>query len=225
MKTNVNLYSLSDGRNSHYDVQLSSLCPCCGVHLSPDVLYGAIVEFNDEEDNKVFLLNYCPSCSECFISRHTFDSETDDGYILDSAAPMSYFEKSFSAEITDLSPDFVSIYNESLRAENMGLSSICGMGYRKALEFLVKDYIIHKTPSLKDEISSKMLMQCITGYINDERLKALARASTWLGNDATHYVKIHESYGINDLKTFVHAFVTFIDADLAYEKALNLIQS
>ena len=105
------------------------------------------------------------------------------------------------------------------------LTELCGIGYRKALEFLVKDYAISNHPEFKEQIESFPLSKCITDYIDNEKIKTLAKASTWLGNDATHYVKIHESYGINDLKTFVHAFVTFIDADLAYENALKLIQS
>ena len=108
-------------------------------------------------------------------------------------------------------------------AETLELRHICGIGYRKALEFLVKDYAIHKNPSKKDEICKSTLMQCINEHITDSRLHTLAKASTWLGNDETHYVKKHEAYDVNHLKTFLNAFVTFIDADLACEEALNFI--
>lgn len=223
MKRNLRLQSVSDNSISHHNVELSSKCPCCGVTLKPSVLYGALLAFDDEESNKVFLLNFCPECNECFISKHYFDEEYYDGYLFDSASPMTHFQHDFSESIKNLSPDFVSIYNESLYAETLELKHICGIGYRKALEFLVKDYAIHKNPSKKEEISKCTLMQCINDYITDSRLNTLAKASTWLGNDETHYVKKHDSYDVNHLKTFLNAFVTFIDADLACEEALNFI--
>lgn len=112
-------------------------------------------------------------------------------------------------------------------AECSGLTSICGMGYRKALEFLIKDYAIHKNSQAneRDKIIQSPLMNCIKNYIQDERLVALAKASTWLGNDETHYIKKHPSYTLSNLKTFINAFLTFIDADLAYEDAQELLDS
>lgn len=55
------------------------------------------------------------------------------------------------------------------------------------------------------------------------RLTTLARAATWLGNDETHYVRQHPDYTLKELKAFADAFITFIDADLAYEAALKLV--
>ncbi len=57
----------------------------------------------------------------------------------------------------------------------------------------------------------------------DDRLTTLARAVTWLGNDETHYVRQHPDYTLKELKAFADAFITFIDADLAYEAALKLV--
>ena len=107
------------------------------------------------------------------------------------------------------------------------MTSICGMGYRKALEFLIKDYAIFKNPlpQFRDEIIRLPLMQCINKYIEDERLTSLAKASAWIGNDETHYTKQHPAYTLANLKVFINAFVTFIDADLAYEDAQNLLNS
>ena len=36
---------------------------------------------------------------------------------------------------------FLTIYNQSLSAEDNNLDQIAGIGYRKALEFLIKDYL------------------------------------------------------------------------------------
>ena len=141
----------------------------------------------------------------------------------ESSAPMNYFKQTFSPEIEQLSPNFVSIYNDALQEESLGMTSICGMGYRKALEFLVKDFAISNNPYAEKAISKSPLAQCIDNYIESPRLKALAKASAWLGNDETHYVKKHPEYGTSELKTFINAFVTFIDSELAYKNAQTLL--
>lgn len=148
---------------------------------------------------------------------------TYDGYIFVSSAPAHFAECIFSDNIQKLSSEFVKAYNESLHAESLGLESICGMGYRKSLEFLIKDYVISKNPNEKSKVEKLPLAKCITAYISDERLKALATASTWLGNDQTHYVQKHSAHGLKELKQFINAFVTFIDADLAYQDAVSFI--
>lgn len=225
MKEKILIKVLNDGSAMHEYVELATTCSCCGVALHPDVLFTACIESDDEQDNVIFSLNYCPNCNECFVSKHIFDEETGEGYIHYSSAPIKNVNCKFSAKIEELSPDFVSIYQESAFAEQHDLSSICGMGYRKALEFLIKDYSIHKNPDCKDQIIKLPLMQCIKEFINDERLTTLASASTWLGNDETHYVKKHPEYSLHHLKTYINAFITFIDADLAYEDAQKLLNS
>ena len=171
----------------------------------------------------VYTFNHCQNCDECFISKHPFDEENGDGFIYASSSPVKSCEQNFSEAITSLSPDFVSIYTQAALAESLGLDQICGIGYRKAIEFLVKDYTIHKSPNSKDAILKATLGACISNYIKDDRLTTLARAATWLGNDETHYVRQHPDYTLKELKAFADAFITFIDADLAYEAALKLV--
>lgn len=222
MKKQVPVYCLSTGNNQTESVELSSFCPCCGIYLSPHFLYGVRIDYEEETENKVFVLNFCPKCDECFISRHTYN-EDEYAYDFHSAAPMTPSKYVFSQNIAELSPNFVKIYNEALAADQLGFSGICGMGYRKALEFLVKDYIIKQNPLLEKTVSSKMLGACINDHLSDNRLKSLAKASAWLGNDETHYSRKHTDFSVKDLKLFINAFVTFIDAELAYQDAENLI--
>lgn len=48
-------------------------------------------------------------------------------------------------------PDFASLYRQALAAEGYGLTDISGMGFRKALEFLVKEYAIRRFPQILSE--------------------------------------------------------------------------
>jgi hypothetical protein len=57
--------------------------------------------------------------------------------------PLEYTAPStFSETIAKLSPVFCETYDQAARAEENGLTQICGAGYRRALEFLVKDFAI-----------------------------------------------------------------------------------
>ena len=80
MKNQIIVHSLFDSSAYKEDVELASQCPCCEVALAPNILYAAIIEKDDEDLNKIFILNYCPSCENCFISVHTYDEENDNGY-------------------------------------------------------------------------------------------------------------------------------------------------
>jgi hypothetical protein len=51
--------------------------------------------------------------------------------------------------INGISEDFCNIYAEAYRAENQDLKLVAGPGYRKALEFLIKDYVISQCPRPK----------------------------------------------------------------------------
>ena len=234
MKTLISAYNYSNfhsnkgefnrTRLASREVELPTFCPVCHTALVPDTLTS--VEFNEETDykkSKLFSLNYCNCCKNCFISEHKFDTTNENGYVFSNSYPAFPVDISFSGNITKLSPGFIRTFNESNRAETLGLLSICGMGYRKSLEYLVKDFIIARKPELKEEIEKTSLSVCIQKHIDSQRLKTLATASAWIGNDETHYVRKHEDFGIRDLKKFIHAFVTYIDAELAYDEANHFI--
>lgn len=223
MKYDTIVYHPKNGKQSNEDVESAKICPCCGISLRPSILYTVCIDADEQEDSFIYQLNHCENCNECFISKHSFDVESDSGYCFSNSAPIKSVDCTFSSDICSLSSDFVKIYKQAFQAESLGLDEICGMGYRKAIEFLIKDYIIHKDSSLKDSVITMPLMQCITSYIHDDRLITLARASAWLGNDETHYIKAHPDYNLNHLRIFINAFVTYVDADLAYESAQKLI--
>lgn len=131
----------------------------------------------------------------------------------------------FSDRIEKISPKFIEIYHQSEIAENTGLIEICGMGYRKALEFLVKDYAIAFNPDNESEIRNSNLSPCISNFIDNKRIKSLAMASAWIGNDETHYTRKHEDYDVGHLKLFISAVVSHIDSELAYRMAERLLSA
>jgi hypothetical protein len=122
-----------------------------------------------------------------------------------------------------MSPRFVEIYHQAESAEQFGLTELCGVGYRKALEFLVKDFAISYYPGESEKIRALQLSPCISSYIDNQQLKDLARASAWIGNDETHYTRKHEDYNLEHLKTYIDAIVSYITFNLTAQEAQELL--
>ena len=204
---------------SHPDI-----CPICNKGIVPKVI-SAVACYGGPDIVNVAMLYLCPSCYQAFLSVSRCLSEpypslripveTRTLYV----APQKYFREEFEPEIRTLSPQFVEIYNQAAEAEASNLDELAGIGYRKALEFLVKDFCIHKNPDSADEIKSTMLGACIKKWIDDKRINTLAERAVWIGNDETHYVRKHTDLDIKDMKRFLKALLGFIAAELAYEDA------
>lgn len=103
------------------------------------------------------------------------------------------------------------IYDQALVAESQSLSQMVGIGIRKSLEFLIKDYAILQNPDKAEEIKKETLAKCISLYIADQNVKECAKRAAWLGNDETHYMRKWEMKDIGDLKRLVRLTVNWID--------------
>jgi len=102
-----------------------------------------------------------------------------------------------------------------------GLTQIAGPGYRKALEFLIKDYASHLYPDHRDEIEDSFLGKVISEYIKEEkRIVEASKRATWLGNDETHYKRKWEDKDIHDLRELILLVVREIDASEKYKRYL-----
>src|SRR5262249_28275114 len=134
-------------------------------------------------------------------------------YVFKNAVPFTLATPEFSSAITSLSSNFVSIFTEAHTAEQHGLTLICGAGYRKALEFLVKDYVIKKAPAETAAIKRMPLAACITKYIESPNVKQVARRAAWLGNDETHYERKWEQKDLSDLKKLIDVTIHWIEMD------------
>lgn len=166
----------------------------------------------------------CTSCQRSFVADYRVISKGNDyastGPL--NIGPVSYVKAPFDNNITTMSPQFDKIYNQALAAETSGLDEIAGLGYRKALEFLVKDFAIHQHPSEAEDIKKQMLSPCIKKYIDNPQIKTLVERSTWIGNDEAHYIRKQEDRDVNDMKAFIKATVYFIGMVLITEDAASM---
>lgn len=87
-------------------------------------------------------------------------------------------KREFSENVAKVSPDFCQIFWEAETADGNGLSLICGVGYRKSLEFLIKDFLVNHILKDRTEDQEKVkegfLGWCISTYIDEVRIKKVA---------------------------------------------------
>src|SRR4029077_20095301 len=103
--------------------------------------------------------------------------------------PQQLKDRTFSPTILKISPDFCEIFNQAQKTEQQQWGMVAGPGYRKALEFLVKDYLRGLDPTKKEIIQATILGNLIANNIGHPKIKAMAIRAAWLGNDETHYLR------------------------------------
>lgn len=202
---------------ARYKIDEINVCPICNTSIVPNFVGDLAVS------EKVYILNICPHCEELFICKYVFD--TEEGYLkLSRVYPKEAINKEFEKEIISVSTKFSEIYNQALKAEAYDLGEIAGMGYRKALEYLIKDYIIYINPNKESEVKSMLLGKCINELVENPKIKSMAKGATWLGNDETHYIRKWENKDIQDLKKLIDLTVYWIVFEMKTEEYKRVME-
>lgn len=201
--------------------RLPDTCPICHRAINPRLRHVHLKGEPSGHDasSKIEAVFLCPSsdCNSLFISYYWETSHRAYGsgeYQYRRSAPITPVPPTVFPGIRTISPSFVEIYKQSCEAESRSLDQIAGVGYRKALEFLIKDYCCSLNPDRKDVIKAAFLGNCIRDFVVDQNIKDCANLATWLGNDETHYVRKWETKDIQDLKVLLQLTMAWIETNL-----------
>jgi len=186
-------------------------CPLCHQGIEP------IKRFGWREDENLYAIFQCPkkACRELFIGLYhetigIGPNTLDPVYKYIGREPWRVKEKVFQKEIMKTSPKFLVIYNQAKEADDRRLKEICRAGYRRALEFLIKDYLIKEKGKKSKEIKKTRLGTCIENYIDSPNIKDCAKRAAWLGNDETHYIRKWKTKDLEDLKDMIQLTANWI---------------
>ena len=184
-------------------------CPYCHNSITPNPIFGYLNYTSLE------VLMSCPNntCNRSFIAYYHSDQGTTSGHYQGYTSHGNLIGQDFSKKIVEISPAFFEIYNQAYEAEQLKLTDICGVGYRKALEFLIKDYTILNNSVNKEKIEKMLLGQVISTYVDDGKIKSVSKRAAWLGNDETHYVRRWEGKNLVDLKNLISLTVHWIEME------------
>lgn len=215
------------GSGITYTISINEIetCPICKHSIRPVFLHGVI--YDKAANSKLLSITYyCTHCHQAFICNYCDETVKSSNYYtfnkLFSIAPNAFEELSFEECILNISPQFVKIYNQAAKAEHYELDEIAGIGYRKALEFLIKDFLITQTPEKSDIIKNTPLGNCVNSFIDNPQLQTVASRAVWLGNDQTHYIQKFEDKDINDLKRLIKLTINWITMLYLTNEAENI---
>lgn len=194
-------------------------CPVCHRHVNVMSQLGAV-----KGDRLQFVCRCSSAECDCFFLA-TYHRKIRSGvFQLSFTSPWHPEKVSFQETIAKLSPTFVEIYNQAMAAESRRLDQLVGIGLRKALEFLIKDFASQQHPDQAEAIRKVQLGPCIDQYVTDSNIKECARRAAWLGNDETHYVRRWEDRDITDLKLLVRLTTNWIDSVLLTQRYVAEMQ-
>ncbi len=197
-------------------------CPLCHKATSPTFINGYLIGSSENAiPLTAYIILYCPSCRELYIATYRFYNGLDQSILID-CHPHNTLPVSFNDNLKLFSPEFVNIYAQAKSAESSSdTKGLAGIGYRKALEYLIKDYLIQIKKQDKKTIIQMDLGRCVN--MLDAELQNIEKASVWLGNDETHYYKKNDGYDLNDLKEFIDCLVADIERECVRQKAKKLV--
>ena len=200
-------------------------CPFCDKGIDPIIINKFPYDFHDLCN--IIITFKCPCCEQVFFAKYHLNYMAIDP----SDQALYPFEivgghkkrLDFSSEITELSKDFVDNYNDAYIAEQSGCTNIVGIAYRRAFEFLVKDYAIKFNPQDIESIKQMNLSECVKKYIKDEETRKLLLCATWIGNDFAHYENKHIDVNIEDLKQLIELSMKEIESEIRKKNYISKI--
>lgn len=192
------------------------ICPSCHFSIQTLIETAYFLPGDHFLGGDAEVLYRCPrgECGRGYLVRYSLEMRADGDYAatVASIVPRLWQRPQHPPVVTDISPRFVEIYRQASMCDAGGLDEVSGPGFRKALEFLVKDFGITRYPERAEEIRSAALAQVIARYIDDPRIKSCAERATWLGNDETHYERRWTDRDVSDLKRTIQLSVLWIES-------------
>ncbi len=186
-------------------------CPICHrLIIEPSRPIGHI---DGDKFEQVFQCSN-PDCTRIFIGYYKIDDPTkiSTHYKLYPIEPKI---DEIPQIIHKISPKFIEIYKQASEAKQSGLDQICGPGFRKAVEFLIKDYAKSTVddPETKKAIENTWAKPVVEKYIAEPKVQRVAEKALWLGNDETHYLRVWNDHDIEDLIALIQLTILWIDMD------------
>jgi len=200
---NVNSYNAIK-----FDIPI--VCPNCNYSVQPSILDHKVLSYSSDK-NILIIVYKGDCCSSPFYA--TYEYSPYSASILDIFPHLK--PAVLPQNIQDLSPRFVSLYEQSYTAEQNGHIELAGSGYRNAIEVLIKDFAIQKLNAHEDEVCKLKLYDAIGKYLKEINIDtSAADVIRVLGNDYTHYQRKYDAIDFVVVKRYLEIFIQQIETRL-----------
>lgn len=172
------------GGTKHNGVEHPNICPHCHVVNNPSLQFNVASKDTDNSHSNISVWQCAnQKCGKIFVALY----KVQDGKVkiirfLNGLPkgpdwPKPILELQSTNGDSENKSKFIKTYLQSLEAESFGLDELAGMGYRKAIEYLVKDWAIKNNLEDKEKIEKSWLGAVIKGYYEDDLKEILERAT------------------------------------------------
>lgn len=178
-------------------------CPICTTPQN-GTCRGGHVFLSKAQIYYVTFLYECTSCKEKYLA--IFDVDLKNKNATFAAfypnKPNSYKDDKLSA----ISERFIDMYNQALACEDIGNIELAAIGFRSAVEILIKDYAIKELGEDEKTVSKMRLIDAIGNYLSAD-IASSADVVRILGNDYTHYQRKYPQHDFEVLKQYMNIFI------------------
>lgn len=202
-----------NGVEKIYTVPKLGQCPHCNKEIAPYVISTSEA---DLETRTFAVMAQCPYCSRYFTMAYKLPFGTKVPEPIIYKHSIKKREKELPKELSEISPRFVKIYNEALIAEENDLSELVGVGFKKAIEFLIRDYLIKFKKENEKEVLEQPLKD-IMGKISDHRVTQLTATYKWL-NSCNFCNRTFDEKDVQEMKKFINVISEYIIYNVLLKK-------
>ena len=188
--------------------QKPAICSHCGIHCDAYIIDKA--NFDENEFQFVFLIFQCTACKKMFTATYRVKEKRSEICGITPNVISSYSDELISG----ISPRFISLYNQALRSRDNNDFDLAAIGYRSAIEVLIKDYAINELNKDENEVSKKKLHDAISEYLPGSDFMNSADVIRYIGNDYTHYDRKYSDLDFSILDTYMDIFIGLIRTKL-----------
>lgn len=210
-------YQRDPKANVQVPATIPEICPVCGRGTALNPMF-----FTAGPDGVIFVFRCSHrDCQSVFA--YLQENKTNGNRVISLPANNKF--EGIPTEALSVSDKFTEIYFEASSVDQLNYHHLDGMGYRRALEFLVKDYLVYFGIVDNTDDAYHLSFSSAIDKLDNDDLKHLAKASSWLGNDQTHTEIKWTDYTVEDLKSFIKAFTAFILFRINSQKANDIIEN
>lgn len=210
------------GTNLDFYVDLSqpNQCPHCNKQIAPRYIDAHFTQSDDASNYSSIAFWSCPACAKVFgvtydineTSKNMNGLEIFDTTIGNTYPPLLNVI-AVDARISEISPHFAELFQHAQIAKACGLLELAGMGFRKALECLLKDSLISLHIVEKEKAKELSLVNSIKAFSDNPRLQKAANQARVIGNDYTHYEARYEGYDIEVLMKLIKITIHWLSME------------
>ena len=189
--------------------QKPSTCPFCGIDT--DAILNSVNQPSYKTGANLYIISLkCTHCSRSYVALYEKMKEGQNEKLCFIEVLPRPTGTELPACLSIISPRFSEVHKEAEGAETFGFTDLASIGYRKALEILVKDYAINFLHKDRIEVEKKSLATAIGTYLQQSKLVKTADVVRILGNDRTHYREKYPQHDFTILKHYYNIFISQI---------------